>query len=122
MILHDLICTVCERVEVDVQVSGGDYGHCDTCGGERTWRPAGFHTDVYGSPQYSDASGQYHSSTREKAAHLADPRNNEYGVSFQEAGDKVGGARKDHTLKRTGFSYPSQGGRTSTGERAPVQK
>jgi hypothetical protein len=114
VIFHDVRCTHCGRVTVDVGVCGGDYGRCDSCGGPRTWVPAKLNTDVYGSAQYSDASGEYHSSTHEKEMAMAKE-------GFYPAGDKVGGARPDHRIKGTACVYPGQTSHVSTGERSAGQ-
>jgi hypothetical protein len=80
-----------------------EYPAC-ACGGETAidWSgckaPA---TDVFGSPQYSDATGLEHSSQREKVKHMK-----KWG--FEEAGDPEGGMRKVHKLEGTGFSFPGQ--------------
>ena len=57
-VLHDVRCRDCEKVESDVWVSDQDYGTCPGCRSKnRTWLPVSFATDVYGAPQYSDATG-----------------------------------------------------------------
>jgi len=110
---RDLRCVLCGHVMMDVACEYAHYPPCEMCEGRLiiTWErgkpPA---TDVYGCPQYSDASGKWHSSQHEKRMELA-----KWG--FHEAGDPVGGARKDHTLKHTAISAPKLGLRTSTGER-----
>lgn len=119
-VLHWLYCDACGIVLEDVQVDLGRMPTCETCGREMriTWEhgkpPA---TDCYGVAQYSDAAGREFTSHRQKVAHMKDPRNNPWGVSYEEAGDKVGGARPDLSIKKTGFSYEGQRSRVSTGER-----
>jgi len=66
-------------------------------------------TDVFGSAQYSDATGQCHTSQRDKARVMKES-------GFFEAGDLVGGARADHRLKRTTFSYGKQQSRRTASE------
>jgi hypothetical protein len=72
--------------------------------------PSGFFTDLFGCPQYSDASGRYHSGQREKEKYLA-------RIGFHPAGDKEHGARHEHRLKGTALSGAGVARRTSTGER-----
>lgn len=115
MILHDLICKKCEAIEEGVLVEAGRYPRCDACGGQRTWKPSGLHTDLYGSPQYSDATGRFHSSQSEKDRVMRD-------AGYFSCGDKVHGARPEHSIKNTGFSYAGQPTRTSTQERAAHHK
>ena len=111
---RDLYCMDCGDVVWGVACAYKKYPGCANCGGELrvTWEggqaPS---TDVYGSPQYSDASGQYHSSQREKIGVMRDH-------GFDEAGDAVGGARYEHKLKRTTFSYCGQGNRRTVSEGA----
>ena len=66
-------------------------------------------TDVYGSAQYSDATGEFHTSQREKIKTMKD-------LGYEEAGDKVGGARKEHRLKGTGYFYPGQSSHRTVSE------
>lgn len=114
-ILHAVRCRECEFIEERFHVVNGDYGACpeSACRSrDRTWVPRGFNTDVFGSPQYSDATGQWHSSTRDKIKCAAE-------AGFTEAGDKVHGARPE--LRMTGAVF-SGGvfagmGKTSSGER-----
>jgi len=89
-----------------------DIPRCPECGGEleMCWvggKPPA--TDVFGCAQYSDATGEFHTSQRDKIRVMKD-------VGFEEAGDLVGGARKDHTLKNTGFSFSGQGSRRTVSE------
>jgi hypothetical protein len=109
--MHDLRCTRCQAIERGVLVEVGRYPKCDACGGVRTWVPAGFHTDLFGRPQYSDATGKYHTSQRDKVRHLK-------ALGYEEAGDPVHGARPELRIKNTAFSYAGQAGHISTQERA----
>ena len=68
-------------------------------------------TDVYGSAQYSDATGEYHTSQRDKIKHMRE-------AGYEEAGDKVGGARKEHRINGTGYSFPEQVSRRTVSEGA----
>lgn len=115
-VVHWIYCRVCDRVEEDARV---DLGAMPDCCGEPmrvTWEHGQApHTDLH-EPRYSDAAGRSFRSTREKESYLRDPRNNPWGVSYEAAGDKVGGARTDLSIKNTGFCYPGQQRRTSTGE------
>jgi hypothetical protein len=72
--------------------------------------PSKINTDVYARPTYSDATGEWHSSTHEKEMTMAKD-------GFYPAGDKVGGARHEHRTKGTAFFYPGQTSHVSTGER-----
>lgn len=116
--IRDFRCSACDRLVLDYLSAYGDWPYCglghDLIQMQVTWeRGQAPKTDVYGSPVYSDASGQWHRSTREKEKHLAD-------WGFTPAGDPVGGARKELRIKNTGFSYPGQERRTSTGEKRPT--
>jgi len=109
---RDLRCHDCGEIYWGVACEYRKYGNCGNCGGELeiTWEgrqaPS---TDVYGSPQYSDASGQLHTSQREKIKYMR-----EWG--YEEAGDKVGGARNEHRIKGTGYSFPGQKNRRTVSE------
>lgn len=111
---RDLRCTVCDAIVWNVATEYKRYPGCASCGGkmEVTWEgrqaPA---TDVYGVAQFSDATGEWHTSQRDKVRVMRE-------CGYEEAGDPVGGARPDHTLKNTAWSYPGQKSRTSTEERA----
>ena len=111
---RDLYCTDCDARVWDVACEYQRYPGCASCGGRMaiTWEggqaPA---TDVYGSAQYSDASGQWHTSQREKIKYMKNAGgklNNATVTGFEEAGDKVGGARNDTRFKRTGYSFAGQ--------------
>jgi len=91
------------------------YPPCPLCGGpgKANWEhghpPA---TDVYGHETWNEGTGQYHTSSRaaEKCAQ---------GMGYDgHAGDAVGGAKVEHRIVGTGYSYRGQGSRQSTGERA----
>ncbi len=111
---RDLYCVDCKEVVWSVACNYGHYPDCAGCGGKMriTWEgghaPA---TDVYGSAQYSDATGQFHTSQRDKARVMRE-------IGFHEAGDLVGGARADHRLKKTTFSYGKQGSHRTVSEGA----
>jgi hypothetical protein len=109
---RDLHCVDCGEFVMNVACEYATYPPCGNCGGEMVidWRAGQApSTDVYGSPIYSDATGMYHTSQRDKVRHMR-----EWG--YDEAGDKVGGARRDHTLKRTGFSFQGQSTRKTVSE------
>ena len=106
---HNLHCRECGADVLNILVVNCDYGFCKLCGGPMTWTPKSFHTDVYGAPKYSDATGQTHSSHRDKVRHM---RSN----GFDEAGDKVHGARPEHRLTHASFSYPKQSIRRTQAE------
>jgi len=102
--IRDLICENCDAILRDVACAYGDYPCCEACGGrlQVCWSggqpPA---TDVYGVAQYSDATGQWHTSQSDKKRVM---RN----AGFEEAGDPVHGARPDHRLKGSAFSFSGQ--------------
>jgi hypothetical protein len=111
---HDLHCVKCGVVVHHVAVDYGHYPDCVQCGGKMAvnWehkQPPS--TDVFGCAQYSDASGEWHTSTRDKVKSMA-----EWG--YHEAGDPVGGARIVHRLEGTGFSFPGQASRRTVSEGA----
>lgn len=108
--LHDIRCTRCGTERADVVIENHVYPKCQQCGGKTTWMPAKMTTDLFATPQYSDATGQFHSSQREKERVMAEK-------GYWPKGDKDHGARPDLSIKRTGFSYSGQSSRQSTGER-----
>lgn len=108
--LHDLHCTACSNTVENVLVEDCQYPDCELCGAAMDWTPAQLNTDVFGSEQYSEAAGRSFTSQRQK-------RNFMREAGYEEAGDKVGGARPEHRIKGTGFSYGGQSSRVSTGER-----
>ena len=110
--IRDLRCVECDVVERGVACNYNEYRPCPECGGDCVMDFSGgqaFYTDVFGQPTYSDATGLEHSSQREKIAHM---RKNGY----DEAGDKVGGARHEHRINGTGFSFPGQQRRRTLAE------
>jgi hypothetical protein len=114
-IIHDLRCTDCKVLHLNVAVANGVKPACCLCGGETkvSWeggKPPG--TDIYSTPRWNEGTGRFERSHREAEKYMRS-QGWEGGC-----GDKVGGARPDHSLKRTGFSYAGQGSRVSTGERA----
>ena len=115
-VLHDLICTAetC-RWHEEGWVENGQYPLCPICGADTTWMPTGLHTDVYGSEQYSDAAGRSFSSQHEKEIFMA-------RKGYVVAGDPVGGARADHRIRGSGFSYARQGSRQSAAERGGAKR
>lgn len=113
-IIHDLRCTVCKVLHLNVGVVNGAIPGCDLCGGQMkvSWeggKPPG--TDVYGHPKWNEGTGRFESSHRQAEKFM---RSQGWDGA---AGDPVGGARPDHRIKRTGFSYAGQASRVSTGER-----
>ncbi len=111
---RDLYCVDCEETVFRVACEYDKYPGCANCGGRMrvSWEggqaPS---TDVFGSEQYSDATGMYHTSQRDKERTMRD-----YG--YETAGDKVGGARREHVLKGTTFSYGNQANKRTVGEGA----
>jgi hypothetical protein len=125
------ICRACEQV-VDLgycdYAEDDNYGTCGVCGGTLAFHPEGFVTDVYGQSQYSDAVGGYVTSSRDRDQKMRNV-NHSIGdsgfnvVGYEPCGDKVGGARPDHSLKNSAFSGGGmQSSRTSTGERSLLHK
>ena len=108
--LHDIRCTRCDTIALNVVIENHAYPKCTLCGGKTVWIPSKMTTDLFGTPQYSDASGQLHSSQREKEKYMAER-------GYWGKGDKDHGARVDLSIKKSAFSYPGQGSRVSTGER-----
>ena len=112
-IWHDLECSQCGAVEIDARVQG-EITTCILCQGMRKivydrWTTV--HTDLFPTPQYSDASGRMHSSQREKERYMRE-------LGYEVCGDPKGGARPDHRIKDTAFSFSGQTSRRSTAERA----
>ena len=111
---RDLYCIDCEETVFAVACEYQNYPDCASCGGEMqvSWEggqaPC---TDVYGHEQYSDATGMMHSSHGDKVRHMSEN-------GFYEAGDKVGGARNEHRINGTGFSFPGQTRRRTVSEGA----
>jgi hypothetical protein len=110
--LHDIRCIACGHERYDVVIENHIYPHCENCGDETTWIPSKVTTDLFATPQYSDATGEYHSSQREKEKAMRD-------LGYYPKGDKDHGARPELSIKNTGFSYAGQGSRLSTAERRP---
>jgi len=66
---------------------------------------------VYGQERWNEGTGRMERSSRGAEKYMQ-------SQGFDgHAGDKVGGARVEHKLVGTGFSYRGQRIRTSTGER-----
>jgi hypothetical protein len=113
-IIHDLRCKDCSTLHLNVAVESGTLPGCTLCGGEMvvSWeggKPPG--TDVYGNPKWNEGTGRYESSHREAIKYMR-------SQGWEgEAGDPVGGARKEHKIVGRAISYPGQGSRVSTGER-----
>ena len=111
---HDLRCLACGAREADAMVDPAQVPPCGSCGGERRIvfdRWSTVHTDLFATPRYSDASGRWHSSQREKERFMRER-------GFEPCGDRKGGARPEHTIRDTAFSYAGQRTRQSTRERA----
>jgi hypothetical protein len=107
-VLHSLHCLCCEWEGSDF-VSPPDFPPCPECQGPTTWTPAGFTTDVFGAPKYSDAAHRTFSSQREKESYMRTQ-------GYEVAGDKVRGARPELSIRGSGFSYVGQGKRRTHGE------
>jgi hypothetical protein len=108
--LHDIRCTRCDTVHLNVVIEDHAYPPCTLCGSKTVWIPSKVTTDLFGTPQYSDATGDFNSSQREKEKKMAD-------LGYYPKGDKDHGARVELSIKGTGFSFPGQSSRVSTGER-----
>ena len=103
-VIHDLRCKGCDAEFPDQVVDPNDFPACPLCGGERTWVPAGFATDTWGSPRYIASLDQEFGSRSELRAHLR-------AHGLEEAGDRVGGARNESHLglgKKFGFAGQSR--------------
>lgn len=113
MPLHDLHCQDCGWEALNVAVSYGAYGSCSACGGEMTWTPRGFNTDVTGGEIVDnvlrEAPGRplTYRSTRDREQKMK-------RLGFDPAGDKVGGARNEDRYKRSLWSYGGQRGTKGT--------
>ena len=114
--IRDLRCDACNVVYDGVLCELDEYGDCEQCGQplkhQLSWN--GANGGLFGAPKYSDASGQYHSSQRDKEMFMA-----RHG--YHPAGDKVGGARKTLRVEGSAFSYPGQRSRASTAERSQTR-
>jgi len=108
-ILHDIRCIACGHERIDVVILNHEYPMCENCGDQTEWIPAKVTTDLYSTPQYSDATGDFNSSQREKEKKMA-------RLGYYPKGDKEHGGRVDLSIKRTGFSYSGQHSHVSTGE------
>jgi hypothetical protein len=109
---RDLYCQICGTVLEDVSCEYRLYPACPECGGPMkvTWesgQPP--NTDIHGVAEFSDATGMYHTSQRDKVRVMKE-------CGYEEAGDKVHGGRPDHTLKNSTFSYPGQRNKRTTAE------
>lgn len=98
-------------------VRDGDYGTCSACGGERTWTPRGFMTDLCGSEvvdnvlRTADGKPLRYRSTRDRESQMR-------AMGYEPAGDKVGGARNNDGYKRSHFSFSGQ--RSHRDPQAPI--
>ena len=111
-ILHDLACDACGQRDWRVVESRKDYRcECGATRGVRFDRWSGMNVDLFGTPQYSDATGEVHRSQREKESAMRD-------LGFRPKGDKDHGARVDLSMKNSAWSYPGKTNRRSTGEGA----
>lgn len=109
-IKHDIRCPSCERVRRNVWIANGEFPTCRRCNVTMRWVPFQFRTDVFGHPQWSDAAGEYVSSSRHRKALMT-------AAGFREAGDPVGGARiEEHCGRWKSFSYAGQARRASPPE------
>lgn len=100
MIIHDLRCVDCGRVDSDVPTEFDDYGTCG-CGGERrvTWeggRPPG--TDVYGVAEFNRGLGCEVTSTRE-AERVARERGYEPCADRTHGGEYIPEAKERPALR-----------------------
>ena len=110
MILHDLRCNRCEAIEEDVRCSPPDYPAC-VCGStDRAWVPRKVTSDIFSTPKWNHATGQWHTSTRDVESAMAK-------LGYTPAGDKVHGARDETWMKDSGFSFGGQQSRRSSAER-----
>lgn len=114
MIVHDLRCNYCGKVEADVlcasnEVAKGRFPLCQ-CGGDRTWVPSRVNTDITGGSFYVKSLDREFDSKSDLRSHLK-------ANGLSEAGDRVGGARNEsHLNLGKTFSYRGQGSRTTASE------
>ncbi len=112
-IRHDLFCEKCGIQEWNVVKCEEDY-LCEGCGRRRAIcydRWGGMNVDLFTTPQFSDATGEWHSSQRDKERKMAD-------LGYTGCGDKNHGGRPDLSMKNAAFSYSGQKSHISTGERS----
>jgi hypothetical protein len=114
-IIHDLRCTQCGTLHLDTAIIDGARPACRLCGGEMkvSWeggKPPG--TDLYMTPQWNEGTGRYETSHASAEKYMRQEHGYEGGC-----GDKVHGARHEHRIVGTGYSYRGQGSRVSTAER-----
>jgi hypothetical protein len=111
---EDLYCHRCESRELAVTFKEEDWPEC--CGAQmKIAVVTPRRTDCYSAPRYSEAGGKFYSSRREQVADMK-------AAGFEEAGDKVGGARTELSIKESSFSYPGKVSRMSTAERSRERK
>lgn len=116
-VVHDWRCDDCDGV-MEARGSREHPPACPACEEPMriTWERGQCPTiDLYSAPQYSDATGEWHSSQREKARAMQ-------ALGYHEAGDKEHGARNTLEIRGTGFSYRDQASHTSTSEQSRVRE
>jgi len=107
--IHDLICPN-DHLVTDIAVIGGVMGKCDRCGEPRrvSWlRGMAPSNDCYGAPRDIESLGLRDVSRSDVKAHLK-------ANAWEEAGDRVHGARNTERYEGKGFSYSGQASRAST--------
>jgi hypothetical protein len=115
-IFHDVECVDCGTIQKHVAMEPLQYPSCPLCGGKgkanyEHGQPPG--TDLYMTPKWNEGTGRMETSHREAEKYMRKKHGYEGG-----SGDKVGGARHEHRIVGTGYSYAGQGSRLSTAERA----
>jgi len=113
MALNDFYCRACDRELRNVELPADSRPECCAQPMRVDWSHGQApHNDVYGSPKWNEAVGDFVGSTREAdtAMRLA---------GFEPAGDRVGGARnEDHMGLGKVFSYSDQTRRSSPTRRS----
>lgn len=107
MPLYEYHCNRCGDFDAAARIAERRLQPCPECGAlsiQIIKTPP--HTDVLGHEHYCDVNEVTYTSRREYEKKMA-------AGGWEPAGDKVGGARSEHRLKGTLFSYDGQSARTS---------
>lgn len=108
---HDLYCSFCKRQKWEVIRCKADW-ICNVCGNPKVEcydRWGTVNTDLFATPQFSNATGEWHSSQRDKERKMAD-------LGYYGCGDKNHGSRPDLSMRNSAWSYSRQHSHISTGE------
>lgn len=108
MPLYEYECEQCGDFDAAARIADRRTQPCPKCGElARQVIKTPPQTDVLGSEHYCDVNEVSYTSTREYEKKM------KVG-GWEPAGDKVGGARSEHKVNGTLFSYAGQSSRTST--------